>query len=496
MPAGPQQTRRHRHRLSPPGLTPLGMQRVPMGSRLHTSIVTRPAMVRQIASITALLFGMGLLLAGGGLHGILIPVRGQMEGFSNSAIGWIGAGYAVGFTAGCLIVPHVVRRVGHIRAFSALTAVMAANMLICAMLVNEFAWLLLRLMAGFSFAGCYMIAESWLNERVSNAQRGMIFSIYAAVTQGGMMAGQFSLTLAEPSSETLFMLGAILYALALVPTAITKAPAPAPLNRVRIDVRKLFTRSPAAFVGALIAGTISSAWSNFAPIYGGEVGLSNAGIASLLAVAMVGAMLLQVPIGRLSDLVDRRYAIALVCVFGAGLGFALTALTTAGSFGTLFYVVIALYGGAIYSVYALIVAHANDYAEPGDFVETASGMLILYGFGTMIGPLVTAQLIDATGPVGVFTTTTVAHGLLCAYALYRTLRRPAPEQSDFGRLPVARTQTTETYALDPRADETADDIVDGAGETTDRPSRWPTSTPATQPALRQDNATAPQREVA
>ena len=414
-------------------------------------------MIRQIVPIGALLLGMGFLLAAGGLHAILIPVRGQIEGFSNTAIGWIGAGYAIGFTAGCLLVPHVVRRVGHIRAFSALTAIMAVNMLVCALLVNEFAWLLLRLMAGFSFAGCYMIAESWLNERVSNAQRGMIFSIYAIVTQGGMMAGQFMLTVAEPSRETLFMLGAILYALSLVPTAVTKAPAPAPLNKVRIDVRKLFARSPAAFVGAVLSGTISSAWSNFAPVYGRDVGLSNAGIASLLAIAMIGSVLLQLPVGRLSDRIDRRYAIVLVCMFGAGIGFALTALTAAGSFGLAFYVVIALYGGAIYSIYALIVAHANDYADSGDFVETASGLLILYGFGTMIGPLVTAQLIDLTGPSGVFTTTTVAHGLLAAYALWRTFRRPAPdEQSDFGRLPVARAQTPETYALDPRSDETDD----------------------------------------
>ena len=393
-------------------------------------------------------------------------MRGQIEGFSNSAIGWIGTGYAIGFTAGCLLVPHVVRRVGHIRAFSALTAIMAVNVLACALLVDSFVWLVLRLMAGFSFAGCYMIAESWLNERVSNAQRGTIFSLYAIVTQGGMMAGQFTLTAAEPSADTLFMLGAMLYALSLVPTAITKAPAPAPLQKVKIDVRKLFARSPAAFVGAIVSGVISSAWSNFAPIYGREVGLSNAGIASLLALAMIGSVLLQLPLGRLSDRFDRRYAIALVCALGAGIGFALTALTAAGSFGATFYVVIAVYGAAIYSVYAIIVAHANDYADQGDFVGTASSMLILYGFGTMIGPLVTAQLIDAFGPSGVFTTTTIAHGVLGAYALYRTFRRAAPQdQADFGRLPVTRAQTPETYALDPRAEP--DDASEGEGERTE-----------------------------
>ena len=411
-------------------------------------------MIRQIVPIASLLVGMGFLLAAGGLHNILIPVRGQLEGFSNITIGWFGTGYALGFTAGCILVPMVVRRVGHVRTFSALTAMLAVNVLICALAPQGAIWLVLRVLAGFSFAGCYMIAESWLNERVSNASRGMIFSVYAMVTQGGMMAGQYTLTAAAPSADTLFMIGAILYALAVLPTAVSKAQSPAPLARVSLDVRKLFRRSPVAFVGAILAGIISSAWSNFAPVYGQLVQLSTAGIASLLAIAMIGSVVLQLPIGRLSDRIDRRYAMALVGVMGAAVGFVLTAMTAAGSFGTLFYLVIALYGGAIYSIYALIVAHANDYAEPGEFVATASSMLILYGAGTMIGPLVTAQLIDAFGPSGVFTTTTAAHLALGAYAVYRTFRRPAPtDQEDFSRLPVARTQTPETYALDPRAEE-------------------------------------------
>ena len=314
-------------------------------------------------------------------------------------------------------------------------------------------WLALRVGAGFGFAGCYMIAESWLNERVSNAQRGFVFSVYALVTQAGMMSGQFMLGTAAPSADTLFMLGAILYALAVVPTAISKAQSPAPLTRVKLDVRAIFSRSPVAFVGSVLSGVISSAWSNFAPVYGQAVGFSNTAIASLLAVAMLGSVLLQLPIGRLSDVIDRRYAMVLVCIFGAGLGTLLTALTATGWFGWFFYGAIACYGAAIYSIYAVVVAHGNDYASPDDFVETASGLLILYGAGTMIGPLMTAQLIDTFGATGLFTATTIAHVALGLYALYRTFRRAAPrDQTDFSPLPITRTQTTETYALDPRSE--------------------------------------------
>ena len=409
--------------------------------------------MRQLVPISALLVGMFALLAAGGLHAILIPIRGGLEGFSNFQIGLIGAGYALGFTAGCILVPFVVRRVGHVRTFSALVSLLAANILLCAMLPDAWFWLLLRVAAGFGFAGCYMIAESWLNERVSNAQRGFIFSIYAIVTQAGMMAGQFTLGTAAPSTDTLFMLGAILYALAVVPTAISKAQSPAPLTRIKLDVRLIFARSPVAFVGSILSGIISSAWSNFAPVYGQTVGLTNTAIASLLAVAMLGSVVFQLPIGRLSDKIDRRYAMIIVCVFGAGLGTLLSMLTVGGTFGLFFYAAIAAYGAAIYSIYAVVVAHGNDYAPPDDFVETASALLILYGAGTMIGPLLAAQLIDGFGVTGLFTTTTLAHVALGAYALYRTFRRPAPkDQQDFAQLPIARAQTPETYSLDPRAE--------------------------------------------
>ena len=415
--------------------------------------------MRHLVPISALLLGMFSLMAAGGLHSILIPIRGGLEGFSNFQIGFIGTGYAIGFTAGCILVPFIVRRAGHVRTFSALVALLAANILLCAMLPDAWVWLVLRMAAGFGFAGCYMIAESWLNERVSNAQRGFVFSVYAIVAQGGMMAGQFTLGAAEPSVDTLFMLGAILYALAVLPTAVSKAQSPAPLTTTRLDVMGLFHRSPVAFFGAIMSGVISSSWSNFAPVYGQQVGLSNAAIATLIALAMLGSVSLQLPIGRLSDRIDRRYAMAIVGAAGAVLGTILTWSTNVGAFGPAFYGALFCYGAAIYSIYAIVVAHGNDWAEDGAFVETASALLILYGVGTMVGPLFAAQLMTSFGPTGVFTATTVAHVALAAFAVYRTFRRPdlaRTEQTDFSRLPIGRAQTPETFALDPRSEDEDD----------------------------------------
>ena len=413
-------------------------------------------MVRQIFPILALLGGMVFLMSGSGLQGILVPVRGQIDGFSAFQLGWIGTGYAIGFTIGCLLIPRLVRRVGHVRTFSTLTALLSVGVLLNGLIVHPLMWALLRGVGGFCIAGCYMVAESWLNERVSNEQRGTMFSIYAMTTMVAMMAGQYMLVVAEPTKETLFMLAAILYALAIVPTAVSKAQSPAPLTQVDLDLPALFRNSPAAFVGAILCGIISSAWTNFGPVFGQQNGFSSASIATLLAASMVGSIAFQYPLGKLSDMIDRRYAMVLAGMVGIITGTIVTWQAGLGLYGFFFFASVVGYGGVIYSIYSLVVAHANDYAKPGEFVKTSGGLLILYGLGTIIGPLLTAQMMEQFGPSGVFTTTTISHLAFASYAMYRSFRRQratAEDRTDFQTTGMARTQTPETYILDPRSDE-------------------------------------------
>ena len=417
-------------------------------------------MLAQIRAIIALLFGMSFMMMASGLHGVLIPVRGDLESFSSFQLGWIGTGFAFGFTIGCLLIPRLVRRVGHIRTFSTLTALLSVSILMNALFVDAALWIVLRAASGFCIAGCYMVAESWLNERTSNEMRGSMFSIYAITTMVGMMAGQYMLVLADVKATTLFMLGAILYALAVVPTSVSKAQSPAPLNEVDLKLTSLFSNSPAAFVGAILCGIISSAWTVFGPVFGQQSGMSNASIATLLVCAMVGSVMFQYPLGRLSDLIDRRYAMAIAGMIGIMTGTLMTTMAEQGQYGLPFYLAVVAYGGVIFSIYSLVVAHANDFAEPGDFVKVSSGLLILFGLGTMAGPLIAAQMMDWTGPSGVFATTTVAHLLFASYAIYRSFRRKgvqAEQQSDFQTVGMARNQTPESYRLDPRSMESVGD---------------------------------------
>ncbi|MEL6784715.1 MAG: MFS transporter [Pseudomonadota bacterium] len=422
-------------------------------------------MVSQIASFFGLFGGMVFLMLGGGLQGILIPVRGDMEGFTAFQLGWIGTGYAVGFTIGCILVPRLVRRAGHVRTFSTLTALLSVSVLLNGLIVEAYTWIALRALAGFCFAGCYMVAESWLNEQVSNDQRGRMFSIYAMTTMIAMAGGQYILVTASAQTQTLFMVGAILYALAVVPTAVSKAQSPAPLTNVSLDIPGLFRNSPAAAVGAFFAGIISAAWTNFGPVFGQQSGMSSAMIATLLALAMFGSTLFQYPLGRLSDMIDRRYVMVLAGVIGAFAGVLMSYMSAANILGVPFYAAVLIYGGVIYSIYSLAVAHGNDHAEANDFVKVSSGLLLVYGFGTMVGPLMAAQLMDLVGPSGVFTTTTIAHVAFGGYALYRTFRNERvaeDDRVDFQTVGLARNTTPESYVLDPRSQ--LDDEVEGEEE--------------------------------
>ncbi|MEX6505595.1 MFS transporter [Jiella sp. M17.18] len=419
----------------------------------------------RLLPIAALLTSTFFLMAGAGLMGILLPVRGSIEGWTSYEIGAFGTSYAIAFTVGCVVIPWIVRSAGHVRTFSSLAALLAIAILLCALLVDPIAWIVFRALAGFALSGTYMVVESWLNERVTNESRGTIFSVYMIVTMAAMMGGQYVMPLSKPELPVPFMLCAILFALAVIPTALSRAQSPKPLTTVKLDVFMLFRNSPVAAVGVLLAGILSGAWNNMAPVFGQQIGLSTTQIATLVVVAMAGGIVFQIPLGRISDRTDRRYVMTAAGIIGVGAAVAGVYLDHAGT-AALFSVAFVV-GGIIYPAYSLAVAHANDYAADADFVKVSSGLLILYGVGTMIGPLYAAWLMETLGPAGIFQSIGTAAALYAVYAFYRTFRRvaiPADQRPDFQQVPIARVQTPASFALDPRADLAAADDSEDAVE--------------------------------
>ena len=410
-------------------------------------------MLSSVGSIVALLLGTAFLLGGSGLYGLLLPLRGQYEGFSTAALGLLGTGWAGGFIAGCYFGPRLVRRVGHVRAFGAFAATGAIVALVNGILINEAVWFVLRIFTGFTMAGAFMVIESWLNERSTNETRGTIFGVYMMVTYASIMGGQMVVTLGDVTTPVLFMFTGILFCLALLPTAVSTAVTPAPLADVKLDFKELYANSPVALVGCLLIGVANGAWGTLGAVYGAEAGISTFEIALMMSIAVVAGAVAQVPTGRLSDLTDRRFVLA-----GSALGAALVGLAifvAAPRSGSVIISMTALYGLLAYSLYPIAVAHANDHAAGTDFVKVSSGLLLLYGVGTMIGPILAGFAMQWLRPESLFLATATAHMAITAYAALRISRRapvPVEEREAFKTLPAERAVTPQSVMLDPRAE--------------------------------------------
>ncbi|WP_427966572.1 MFS transporter [Altererythrobacter sp.] len=408
-------------------------------------------MRRILVSLGPLLISVGILLAGGGLQNTLVSVRANLEGFALGAIGVVMAGYYAGFVVGCLLAANMVRRVGHIRVFAALAALAAAASLIYAIQPGTVLWFALRFVIGFCFAGLYTIIESWINERSTNANRGQVLSIYRMVDFGSVTIGQYLLLLADPGGYMLFSLVAILIALSIVPVALTPIEHPSPPQKAELDLRTLWTVSPLAVAASLSVGLTNAAFWSIGPVFVQGMGYGAPMVASFMSAAIIAGALTQWPIGYLSDLIDRRK----VLVFAsAGAAMAGAFLTLVGDYSLL----MLLAGAAGYGVFGMAIfglsaAHAADHADPEDFVMVSGGLLLIYGIGSVVGPLVAPVAMGAFGPLALFGYTAAIHTLLFAFGLARmAASKPVPteQQEDFVPIPAS---TPAVFEIDERAYE-------------------------------------------
>jgi MFS family permease len=407
-----------------------------------------------VVKIYALFLGSAFLLFAGGLQGLLLSVRGAEEHFSLLALGLIGTGWSVGFIAGSITVPLLVQRVGHIRAFSIMAAIGTITILCNLLLVNDVAWILLRAFSGFCFAGAAMIVESWLNEVAENKSRGTIFSIYTTINMTASTLGQLAMSVTGVSSHIPFIVGAIAFICAILPSALTSTPQPRPLASAKLDVFLLYKTSPLAVIAAFSVGMANGTFGTLAPVYGYGQGLDASGIATLFAVTAVLGAIAQVPAGRISDKIDRRWVIVVLGGIAALVGFVTLLVNPSG--GWFMYALFGLYGFSAYPIYAIAVAHANDFAKQGEFGRVAGGMLLVLGTGLAIGPAIAALVMNLYAPVGLFIVTATFHGALALTAFLRMRVRPVriDGRIRFRAMSSDKGVTPGSVELDPRSAET------------------------------------------
>jgi MFS family permease len=379
-----------------------------------------------LAAAWGLFAALLLLMMGNGLVGVLIGVRSELEGFNTTVTGMVLAAYFAGFLIGSQVTPRIMARVGHIRVFAGLSSLVASTALMHALFVSPITWALLRLVFGFAMAGLYVVVESWLNELVSNTNRGRVMAVYMVVSMGGLGMGQMLIGLGSALQPTLFIVAGALMAIAVTPISLSINDAPFFELPPKARYRDLWEQAPLGVITAIGAGVANGALIAMAGVFATQVGLSGARTGAFVAAAAVGSVVLQWPVGAMSDMIGRPRSILLVTFAAAGVGAVATGL---GAQGWALIGAMVLLGGLSYPMYSLALSHVVDVLPSGQAVTGSVAVVFLTGVGAIFGPLSASVTMDLVGPDGFFWTIAIVHLFVGLYGLARVARRPAlPEE--------------------------------------------------------------------
>ena len=375
-------------------------------------------MLQEIKTSWALLLGIGFIMVGNGLQGTLLGVRASLEGFDVFTTGVVMSFYFSGMLVGSIIAPKLVSRVGHIRVFAALASTASIAILLHSIYVNPYTWSLMRFVTGICFSGLFVVAESWLNDRASNENRGAILSVYMVVITLGMGSGQFLLNVADPASTELFILISVIISFALVPILLTARPAPAFEQGVSMSIVALYKVSPLAVISNALTGAAHGTAFGLGAVYGLQKGFDNSLVALFMASFLWGGFLLQWPIGWLSDRYGRRGVMLINAVAAVILCLLASAWdTTSDSYIPLIVIV----GGSVMPMYSLCIAYASDRLSPEQIVSASGAMVMAAGIGLSIGPIMVAFAMSSLGPDVYFVGIAIAF-LAIALAVLNSMR--------------------------------------------------------------------------
>lgn len=421
--------------------------------------------MRQLLPVFSLLLSTALLLIGHGMQLTLLPLRGAANGMSDQLIGLSASAYFAGFVASCLLTPGIIARVGHIRSFSILAATMISALLFLDLLNQWVVWILLRFMTGFAICGLYAVIESWLNSESTPQTRGKLLSIYTFIVLSSMTAGQFLINIGPADSAAPFTLAAVFLALAIVPVSLTSRMQPAPVHSRKIDFGLLYQRSRPAFFGALLSGLVVGSFWSLGAVFASRYSENQTDVTWFMSFAIAGGALLQYPIGWLSDKIDRRYVLTLLCIAGAASS-SVVAISTQESW---FLIAVFIFGATVMPLYAIALATAADVASSEEFVSIGTSVLLLNALGAAIAPIGLGQIMTAFDATALFW----SFAVLCALfsVLFAILtRKPrnvtVDEQTPF--TPAGSEVAPESFEMDPRGpeeEEGAQESVSGAQAT-------------------------------
>jgi MFS family permease len=378
--------------------------------------------IRTVISLWPLFSGLCLIGLAVGIQASLLGYRAALEGFNDGLIGLLMSAYFGGFLIGSVMAPKMISQVGHIRTFAAVSALASITILIHASFVEPWTWAAMRFLTGFAFSAIFVVAESWLNQAADNSNRGQILSIYMVILLAGTCAGQFMLNLADPSGFALFILISVMVSFAAIPSLMVVLQTPAIEESERVDISHLWKRAKMGVIGIVLVQWSISVIFGMGAVYAAKLGLTVKEVSYFMGAVMGGGMIMQWPLGKLSDQIDRRWVMGLasiIAVFAALLASRQTEATT------LLYVSGFLFGGFCLSQYSLVVALTQDHLRPSEVVPASGTMVMLSGLVSITGPIMAAFGMQAFGTQSYFIMLAAALGLMAVISIWRAIFVPA-----------------------------------------------------------------------
>ena len=414
----------------------------------------------------ALFLGMGLIMMAHGFQGSLLGVRAVTEEFSLASTGFMMSGYFVGYFMGARTIPNVISGVGHIRVFAAFASIASLGILIHSIFINPFTWFVLRIINGFCMVCLFTVAESWLNDRSSNKNRGKVLSIYMIILYGAMGIGMFFLNFSKPENFEPFILISVIMSSALIPILLTKRKPPNFKKLKSMSLKELYETSPLGMVGAVFYGTTQSALFTILAVYAASMNFSIFEISLVTFLLSISGAISQYPIGNLSDRYDRRLVI-IYSTFAAAL-FALFAIFSSstmhlpGDLGSKFwfYIFLTLFAFCSLPMFSLILAHTNDFITKDKFVAAGAGLQFAFGIGAMSGPFLCSLFMGVVGNNGFFIFLIIFHSLIGVFGIYRMKIRPSKENPDSQFVPLPQTITPVGMELNPTTEHIEEPYTD------------------------------------
>ena len=408
----------------------------------------------------ALFTGMGFLMMAYGFQGSLLGVRAVAEEFSLMATGFMMSGYFVGYFIGAKIIPNIVASVGHIRVFAAFASIASLIVLMHSIFVNPYIWFILRVLTGISMVSIYTVTESWLNDRATNKNRGSILSIYMVILYGAMGIGMFLLNFSDPIKFEPFILISVLTSAALVPILLTKKKPPTFKKVKGMSLKDVYAASPFGMVSSFFYGTIQSALFTLLAVYAASMNFTIFQISVVTFLLAISGAVSQWPIGKISDMFDRRKVI-IYSTFGAAF-FALCAILASRQMylpgelatnKTWFYLSLILFSFCSLPMFSLILAHTNDFIPKEQFVAAGASLQFTFGMGAMSGPFLCSIFMNIVGLNGFFVFIIFFHILIGLFGLYRNTIRKVIENPDSQFVAMPSTITPVGIELSPSTED-------------------------------------------